>query len=270
MRYPIPKTTRAKLARLYYELCLVPGLAPRIIRSWADMLSRLLSSKPDQRRKLEPSDLQLPWKPLWRAMQMELWPKRRLHEPSYVPPPICVRRAYLKSFRRNVVNILLFVAQVTRIYFPGSEAHEMLSTFLPMVTKDVRRFLHPSTRTQLTLLQTILTMVPVMSCFLPLTHTHVYLPSLFKLWEAFNSSIINDWLLELCGDLSETHVAGKSGDAGQGGGADYKDVGIWSEEQWTVLASKTLGSMSECPAQRVYAYSTSHDSRQMSLWAKYE
>ena len=84
MRYPIPKSTRAKLARLYYELCLVPGLEPRVIRSWADMLSRLLSSKPDQRRKLEPSDLQLPWKPLWRALQKELWPKRRLHDSTYV------------------------------------------------------------------------------------------------------------------------------------------------------------------------------------------
>ena len=83
MRYPIPKTTRAKLARIYYELCLVPGLEPRIIRSWADMLSRLLSSKPEQRRKLEPSDLELPWRPLWRALQKELWPKRRLHDSSY-------------------------------------------------------------------------------------------------------------------------------------------------------------------------------------------
>lgn len=80
LRYPIPKTTRAKLARLYYELCVLPGLEPRVIRSWADMLSRLLSNKPDQRRKLESSDLQLPWQPLWRVLQRELWPKRRVHD----------------------------------------------------------------------------------------------------------------------------------------------------------------------------------------------
>ncbi len=82
MRYPIPKPTRAKLARLYYELCLLPGIEPRVIRSWSDMLSRLLTSKPDQRPKLEPSELELPWKPLWRALQKELWPKRRLQNPS--------------------------------------------------------------------------------------------------------------------------------------------------------------------------------------------
>lgn len=90
MRYPMPKTTRAKLARLYYELCVLPGLEPRVIRSWADMLSRLLANKPDQRRKLESTDLQLPWKPLWRALQRDLWPKRRVHDPlqvqfSYLP-----------------------------------------------------------------------------------------------------------------------------------------------------------------------------------------
>jgi proteasome activator subunit 4 len=80
LRYPIPKTTRAKLVRLYYELCVLPGLEPRVIRSWADMLSRLLSNKQDQRRKLEVTDLQLPWKPLWRVLHRELWPKRRVHD----------------------------------------------------------------------------------------------------------------------------------------------------------------------------------------------
>jgi len=82
MRYPMPKTTRAKLVRLYYELCLVPGLEPRVIRNWADMLSRLLSNKPGLKRKLEATDLELPWQPLWRALQKELWPKKRLQDTS--------------------------------------------------------------------------------------------------------------------------------------------------------------------------------------------
>jgi proteasome activator subunit 4 len=82
MRYPMPRATRAKLVRLYYELCLVPGLEPRVIRNWADMLSRLLSNKPGLKRKLESTDLELPWQPLWRVLQKELWPKKRLHENS--------------------------------------------------------------------------------------------------------------------------------------------------------------------------------------------
>ena len=67
----------------------------------------------------------------------------------------------------------------------------------------------------------------------------------FKLWEAFNSSVIDDRFLEMCGDLSEEHVAGKSGDAGESGGADYKDVGMWSQTEWTLLVGKALASMSK-------------------------
>lgn len=78
----MPTTTRAKLVRLYYELCILPGVEPRVIRSWADMLSRLLANKPGQSRKLEINDLQLPWQPLWRVLQKELWPKDRIQEPS--------------------------------------------------------------------------------------------------------------------------------------------------------------------------------------------
>jgi proteasome activator subunit 4 len=80
MRYPVPVRIRAKLVQLYYELCLLPGIEPRLVRSWADMLSRLLAGK--SRRKLEPEDLQLPWKPLWRVLQKELWLKTKFQDPS--------------------------------------------------------------------------------------------------------------------------------------------------------------------------------------------
>ena len=138
MRYPMPKTTRAKLTRLYYELCLVPGIEPRVMRSWADMLSRLICNKPDSRRKLDAADLQLPWKPLWRVLQKELWPKKRMHDSSYVCPSRPGRPMLTMYCRRNVVNILLFVAEQCKRYYPVSEIDDMLSTFLPMLTKDVR------------------------------------------------------------------------------------------------------------------------------------
>ncbi|KAF8971500.1 armadillo-type protein [Flammula alnicola] len=209
MRYPMAKTTRAKLVRLYYELCLVPGVEPRVLRSWADMLSRLLANKPGLKRKLEPTDLELPWQPLWRVLQKELWPKSSLEESS-----------------RNLVNILLYVAEQCKRYYPASEIPTMLETFIPKLTKD-----------------TILTMIPVITSFLPPTHTHLYLPTLFKIWEAFNSGVLDDRLLELCGDLSEDHVSGIFGDAGEEGGAPWKDVGIWTEAQWNTLLGKGLGSM---------------------------
>jgi proteasome activator subunit 4 len=86
-------------------------------------------------------------------------------------------------------------------------------------------------------------MIPVMTSFLPPSQTHLYLPSLFKLWEAFNSNRIDDRLIELAGDLSEEHVAGKFGIAGTDG-TERKDVGIWSKDEWTLLVGKGLASLS--------------------------
>jgi proteasome activator subunit 4 len=39
MLYPMPVRIRAKLVRLYYELSILPGIEPRLIRKSADMLS---------------------------------------------------------------------------------------------------------------------------------------------------------------------------------------------------------------------------------------
>lgn len=86
-------------------------------------------------------------------------------------------------------------------------------------------------------------MVPVLTSFLPPTHTHLYLPPIFKIWEAFNSAMIDDRFLELCGDLAEEHVSGPYDEAGEGG-AVWKDVGIWTEAEWNTLMGKGLGSMS--------------------------
>ena len=76
-----------------------------------------------------------------------------------------------------------------------------------------------------------------MTSFLPPFDVHLYVPVLFKLWEAFNSEVINSRLIELCGDLSEEHKTGST--------VKWKDVGIWTDAEWTVLVGKALGSMSE-------------------------
>lgn len=83
MRYPMPKSIRAKLARLYYELCVIPGIEVHIMRGWAEMLSRLLGNKTGIQRKLQSSELELPWQPMWRVLQKELWPKKRIQDKRY-------------------------------------------------------------------------------------------------------------------------------------------------------------------------------------------
>lgn len=82
MRYPMAISTRAKLVRVYYELCLVPGLDVRVIRSWVDMISRLIGKT--GKRKLESSDLHLPWRSLWQLLYKEIFPKKRLGQTKCV------------------------------------------------------------------------------------------------------------------------------------------------------------------------------------------
>jgi proteasome activator subunit 4 len=130
----------------------------------------------------------------------------------------------------------------------------MLSEFTPMITQDVCGVTPSRIGRTDNLLQNILTMIPVMMAFLPPTHIDLYMPLLFRLWEAFNSSVIDDRLLELCGELSEEHVSGKYSDAEEERGAEWKDIGIWTEAEWTVLVSKALGSMSKFYSSCPFAY----------------
>jgi proteasome activator subunit 4 len=85
-------------------------------------------------------------------------------------------------------------------------------------------------------------MIPVITSFLPPYDPHLYVPALFKLWQAFNSSVIDDRLLEFFAELAEEHVADETA---------WRDVGMWTEEQWTFLAGKMLGSMSRCYPEHV-------------------
>lgn len=209
LRYPIAKPVRANLVAFYFHLSLLPGIEPKLVRGWVDMITRLLPQKPGNKRKLEITDLELPWKPLWRALQRELWPRTRLQDSS-----------------RNMINILMYLAEHCKAHFSPADVPEMLDTMLPLLTKE-----------------SMLTMVPVMTSFMPLSHTHLYLPFFMRLWEGFNSSVADDRFLDLLGALSERHVAGHLGPDGQEGNARWKEVGIFTTDEWNFLVSKALGSM---------------------------
>jgi proteasome activator subunit 4 len=85
------------------------------------------------------------------------------------------------------------------------------------------------------LLQSILTILPVLTSFLPPFNIRTYVPVLFHLWQAFNSSAIDDRLLDLMSDLAEDNIEND---------AEWKDVGIWTHDQWRFMAAKMLESMS--------------------------
>lgn len=49
--------------------------------------------------------------------------------------------------------------------------------------------------------------------------------------------------MELAGDLARDHVAGPESEFGSDGTAAWKDVGIWTAEQWSILTNKGLNMM---------------------------
>jgi len=93
------------------------------------------------------------------------------------------------------------------------------------------------------MVQKTLTMANIMTSFIPRTHPDIYLPAIFKIWEAFNSAILDERFMELAGDLARDHVAGPESEFGSDGTAAWKDVGIWTAEQWSVLTNKGLNMM---------------------------
>ncbi|CAK5268900.1 unnamed protein product [Mycena citricolor] len=173
--YPIPKAMRAKLAQLYYELMVLPGIDARLSRMWVQMFMLVIDAKPGMPRKLEPADLQLSWAPLWRALAKELWPSGR-------------KRSDLKA--RNTINLLIFAAEHARAYFPASEIPDMLATMLPLTTQS-----------------TMVGMFPVLVSFLPLSDPHLYMPTLLSMSKACNSIIVDERILERAAELSEAHAA---------------------------------------------------------------
>jgi proteasome activator subunit 4 len=87
-------------------------------------------------------------------------------------------------------------------------------------------------------------MTAVLTSFLPQSHADTYLPAIFKIWEGFNSAFVDERFMELAGNLSRDHISGPEGQYGKDGTVHWKDVGIWSNDQWNLLTSKGLNMMS--------------------------
>jgi hypothetical protein len=80
LKYPIPKEKRIALVRLYFELCVTPGMSLPIISNCLETFLWLV-------RKLNLYDLRLPWRPIYTIMQNELFLSRRQYILRYQIEP---------------------------------------------------------------------------------------------------------------------------------------------------------------------------------------
>lgn len=112
MKHAIDKQMRINLAKLLYELTVLPGMEPVLVQLWASTCVRLIKHN----KKLEPTDLELPWRPLYELIDKALFPKTR-------------QRALI-SESKLLSDVTRLVSYATR-FFPSTAAEEILQEFLP-------------------------------------------------------------------------------------------------------------------------------------------
>ncbi|KAH8929547.1 hypothetical protein BT69DRAFT_1292546 [Atractiella rhizophila] len=214
MKYPLPLPLRTRLAALYYEVCVLPGMDPRLIDGAVNMFISLVESK----KRLERKDLTLPWKPLYDILSLELFPKNR------------------KTDHTTISASLLLLCEHAQRFFPvtPNTVKEILSTFLPKLEGN---HLNSLISTQAFLVH-----------FLPMSERNaieLVLPVVFRLWEAFNTRIWDEQWLDLCARAGERVAKNEAEESGREGkdGEGWKDVGIFSEEQWEFICTKLLRGM---------------------------
>lgn len=175
-----------------------------------------------------------------------------------------------------------YIIDSSRRFFHPAAIDEMLETFLPYMNGtnlnvsagfEIER---NSTYSPHQLIffffvrQSILATEYYLLSFLPQSHPQTYLPMLFRLWESVNSYNFDERMLNFLAQLAEMHVDpsvsdpvrietlpddARSEDEGrpnwpkddlkQGGPWQgiHKDVGIFTEEEWSLIMVKCLASM---------------------------
>ncbi|KAJ6574791.1 hypothetical protein B0H19DRAFT_1254444 [Mycena capillaripes] len=231
LKYPIPKETRIKLAKLY---CTTPGMPSQVMATAADGFKSLTESV----KKISIKDIRLPWRPIYDILSQDLFLTRRQFEYTQLP------------------WVMGYIAANSRRFFHPAATNEMLSVFVPLLNA--------------TDLDYVLAAQFYMLNFLPLTHPQTYLPMLFRVWESINSYMFDERMLDFLASLVEIHVASDVSDPrkaselpddakSEGEGRPqwseddlnatgtwpgiYKDVGVFTEHEWSLLMCKCINSM---------------------------
>lgn len=172
-----------------------------------------------------------------------------------------------------------FIVDSVRRFIHPAAIDEMLETFLPGLNGTSLNVCFHDTRlcdTQslTSSAQSILATEYYLLSFLPQSHPQSYLPMLFRLWESINSYNYDERMLHFLSQLAEIHVDptvsdpkrieelpddARSEDEGRPNwprddlkhtgpwNGIYKDVGIFSEDEWNLIMWKCLASMGASP-----------------------
>ncbi|CCA68831.1 hypothetical protein PIIN_02692 [Serendipita indica DSM 11827] len=231
LKYPLPKKKRIALVKLFYQICVVPGMPADTVSACMDSLAMFSRSK----KKLSIEDLRLPWRPVYKILSCDLFLRRRQFE-----------------YSQTAYN-MAYVAEVSRRFFSPACIDEMLEEFIPHIIGSN--------------LDRILANQYYLVTFLPLSHPQYYLPTMMRLWEAVNSYAFDERMLSFLSKLAELHVDPTVSDPKlidkipMDWGEEprvrwpkheinvddwrgiYKDVGMFTDDEWNFIMCKCLVSM---------------------------
>ncbi|KAL9538165.1 hypothetical protein MBANPS3_011145 [Mucor bainieri] len=200
MKHALPRETRAHLAKIYYDMLVMPGMNYALLELWANTCVRLIKHK----KRLDPQDLTLEWRPLYELIRRFLCPKKRN---AFVMPMHPVLRAlgYMQRFfPANATEEILeeFLPRFTT-HWPADAilAEGYLVYFLPTDSK-------PEQQQQQQQQQSTV-------------HPQDYLPTLYSLWSMYtNSNTFDPQMLGLVSKVAKNQIA--YGD---------KDIGVFTKQQ---------------------------------------
>ncbi|OAD04967.1 hypothetical protein MUCCIDRAFT_139775 [Mucor lusitanicus CBS 277.49] len=191
MKHAIPRETRAHLAKIYYEMLVMPGMNYALLELWSNTCVRLIKHK----KRLDPEDLTLEWRPLYELICRSLFPKKR------------------NAFLMAMHPVLRALGYMQR-FFPANATKEILEEFLP-------RFTTHSPSDALLAQGYLVYFLPVDYQPQRTVQAQDYLPTIYSLWSMYtNSNAFDPQFLCFVAKIAKNQI--EYGD---------NEIGVFSKQQ---------------------------------------
>ncbi|KAF1814027.1 hypothetical protein P152DRAFT_301936 [Eremomyces bilateralis CBS 781.70] len=211
LKFDLPRDTRVKLVRLYYELALAPGLEVLTAERFAGTFMTLTKRKHYLRNG---KDLTLDWRPLFKELKIFVLPNSTGGSSS-------------GAIRRNV-RTLNKMCTFAQLYFDPREIPAMLEEFLPHFTTSFTE----GAFTVVGLLNLLFPTTPGPKDRPDLQPQH-YMPTFFHLWSLVNRSRVFDMhFLDLLSRLARDCLITEH--------LPWSQHGIYTEDQSNLIFTAIL------------------------------
>ncbi|ODA80824.1 hypothetical protein RJ55_03784 [Drechmeria coniospora] len=210
LKFEMTREQRASLTRLYYALCLSPGLDGMV----ADRFLRMVLIFTRKTHYLKPGeDLTLDWRPLWKEVKAWVLPSEG---PSY------------QSTRRRSAKQLLKLCTHAHTYFDPKDRPAILDEFLPFFGVNEL----PNAFVVIGALTALLPSRPAPASE-PLAQPQHFFPTLFHLWAIMNrSKVVDIMYMDLFSRLTRDHLQAEH--------VPFSQYGIFTKEQSDLIFTAML------------------------------